>query len=291
MKIILFVVFIALMVFCVPFRVIVLNPLKSVYNALIDLFRYFTRYFFIPTKPFINVYVGLFGSGKTLSAVHDAILFYETYNNRKVYDDRFERYVTQKVMILSNVELKNIKYRKFVSMKQIIQISKTRHLTDKRKHQRTITIVILDEASVQMNSRSFRDNLNLQSLQALLQSRHSLIHGFYLTSQRFEHMDALLRQISTNVIGCEKRWRVMKNTYYDAYAMEHCPNPTELKPIQTVGWFVRNRDYRAYDTLKVVDNLVKSWEDKDMLTEKETIDLQGTQSRYAPKQQKKKRGR
>lgn len=289
MNIILFVVFVALFVFCVPFRVIVLNPLKTIYNSILDIFKYFTRYFYIPKYPFINVYVGLFGSGKTLTAVHDALIFYRAYNDRKVYDDRFKRYVTQKVMILSNVDLKGVKYRKFVSMKQIIQISKTRHLTDKRKKQRTVTIVILDEASVQMNSRSFRDNLNMQSLQALLQSRHSLIHAFFLTSQRFEHMDALLRQISSNVIMCEKRWRIMKNTYYDAYMMEHCPNPTELKSKQVLGWFIRNRDYEAYDTLKVVDNLVKSWEDKDQLTEKETMELQGVQSRYAPKQKKKKR--
>lgn len=265
-------IFIAVTIFYVysfTFRMILNNPvniLKYIFKDIRDYFRY--RY--IPKKPFINVYVGLFGQGKTLSAVHDAIDFYHEYNNKRVYDDRINKWVTQKVMILSNVHLNGVKYRKFHSLDQLVLISKSRHDTDRRRKQRTITIVIGDEFSVQMNSRSFRDNLNPIFLNTLLTSRHCLIHGFYLTSQRFSHMDAMLRQISSNVIQCEKIWRFQKLTYFDAWSYENCSRPADCPVSSVKGFFIQDRDFKSYDTLQVVQNLIKSHQANDFLTEKET---------------------
>lgn len=282
-------IIIVLYVYSVGFRLFIDKPIRFTSYIPKDLFFYFTRYKNIPKKPFINVYVGLFGSGKTLSAVHDVIEFYQTYNNKKVYDDRIKEYVTQKVFILSNVHLNGIPYRHFHSLQQLVNIGRWRHHTDKKKKQRTITIVLGDEFSVQMNSRSFKTNIDPLFLNALLTSRHALIHGFFLTSQRFEHLDALLRQVTSNVIECKKLWRIQRNDYYDAYQREHCSRPEDLKPIERSGWFVTDRDYQSYDTLAVVENLSKACSEGDMITEKEIRENIGQRETHGEKQKRKKR--
>lgn len=260
----------------IHFNIAIHNIPKILHYSFPDVFRYLFRYKNIPNKPFINMYIGLFGQGKTLSAVHDCVEFYYTYNDKKVYDDRIGKFVTQKVFILSNVSLVGVPYRKFTSLQQIVNIARWRHITDKKKNQRTITVVIGDEFSVQMNSRNFQGgktssgkviekNISPLFLNALLTSRHALIHGFFLTSQRFGHVDALLRQVTTNVIECKKVWRLQGLIYYDAWKYENCVNPLELRPERKTGFFVTNEDYSRYDTLAVVADLSKATDDGDML--------------------------
>ena len=128
MTVIIFIAVIIFYVYSFIFRMILNNPINILKYIFRDIRDYF-RYRYIPKKPFINVYVGLFGQGKTLSAVHDAISFYHEYNNKRVYDDRINQWVNQKVMILSNVHLNGVKYRKFHSLDQLVLISKSRHET------------------------------------------------------------------------------------------------------------------------------------------------------------------
>lgn len=136
-----------LYVYSVGFRLFVEHPLKFLSAIPVDVYYYLTRYKNIPKKPFINVYVGLFGSGKTLSAVHDCVEFYNTYNDKMVYDDRVGKFVKQKVFILSNVHLNDVPYRKFSSLQQLVNIGKWRNKTDRKKGVRTITVVVGDEFS------------------------------------------------------------------------------------------------------------------------------------------------
>lgn len=303
--ILLFLVIGFLFVFSLTFRLFLKGPFIFLKMIPVDIYYWFTRYRYIPKKPFINVYCGLFGSGKTLSAVHDVKEFYNYYNNRKVWDDRFDKFVVQKVFILSNVDLIGIPYRKFTSLQQIVNIAKWRHVTDKKKNQRTVTIILGDEFSVQMNSRNFsggktssgkiiEKNIDPLFLNALLTSRHALIHGFYLTSQRFEHLDALLRQVSTNVIECKKVWRIQRNTYYDAYLREHANDPLKVEKLCVTGFFVRNSDYNSYNTLQVVSNLVKACDDGDMISSDEIRNKVSPKDRYIDYQKnsilKKKKG-
>lgn len=288
------IVCVSLYVFCLPFKVLVDNPFKTLFYIPKDLYYYFKRYKNIPRKPFINVYCGLFGSGKTLSAVHDVISFYKEYNGKKVYDDRIGEYVTQYVEILSNVELIGVPYVPFESLQQLVDIGVSRHELDKKNKVRTITIVLGDEFSVQMNSRNFggvNKNIDGFFLNALLTSRHSLVHAFYLTSQRFEHMDALLRQVSTNVIECKKVWRVQENIYYDAYQREHASRPEDLRPTMRSAWLIQDKDFKAYDTLQVVKNLAKSCHEGDMIPEEEILKRLGQYDRHGQKEGKKKKGR
>lgn len=235
--------------------------------------------------------------GKTLSMVHDVIDFYNQFNNRIVWDDRFDRWAIQKVFVLSNVHINGIKYRHLKSLSQLNQVAKWRHVSDRKKHKgkyyRTLTLLVVDEASTQLNSRSFKTNFaNPQTLSTLLTSRHALIHGIYMTSQRFNHCDALLRQVTNSVIQCEKYWRFQKLTYYDAWVYENSPRPADAPVDHVEGFFVRNEDYAAYDTLAVVDQLVKDTEDGNMLSEKEILDLRGSSgSTYVQIKEKKKKGR
>ena len=71
--------------------------------AIKDFYFWMRRYKHIPKQSKLIVYTGLFGQGKTLSMVHDVIVFYNTYNNKIVYDDRFNEFVKQKVLVISNV--------------------------------------------------------------------------------------------------------------------------------------------------------------------------------------------
>lgn len=262
--IIILVVVLVLSAFCNPFRLFVSMPVSIISYAVKDLWHYFTRYRNIPKKSFIRVYVGLFGQGKTLSAVHDVIEFYNEYNDKMVYDDRQNKFVKQRVFILSNVNLVGVPYRKFTSMQQLINISRWRHIDDKAKGFRTITVVLGDEFSVQMNSRSFRDNLSPLALNAILCSRHAIIDRFYLTSQRFSHMDALLRQVSSEVVECTKIWRYQKNVYYDAYEYENY-NHDVLKVKENRAFFVTDELYKSYDTHQVVSQLIKATESGDLI--------------------------
>lgn len=272
MHIIIIISFIILYTFFLPFQVFVNQPITVIKYAIMDMWFYKIRYHNIPHDSFIRVYVGLFGHGKTLSAVHDVVEFYKEYNDKIVYDDRQKRYVRQRVFIISNVNLKGVPYRKFRSMQQLCNIAKWRHVDDKAKGYRTITVVLGDEFSVQMNSRAFRNNFSGTSLNALLCSRHALIDRFYLTAQRFQQMDALLRQVSTEVVECRKTWRYQRNTYFDAYEYDNYNRDT-IKATKNKAWFVRNKDYNLYDTHQIVDNLVKEVEEGNLMSPEEETNL------------------
>ena len=49
--------------------------------------------------------------------------------------------------------------------------------------------------------------------------RHHYI-SLYYTAQRFGHVDALLRQVTSY---CDKLWRFQRLKYYDAWELENAP--------------------------------------------------------------------
>ena len=147
---------------------------------------------------------------------------------------------------------------------------------DEENHTRTITLVLGDEFSVQLNSRSFKTNINPLFLNTVLTCRHHHI-SLYYTAQRFAHVDALLRQVTSNVVSCDKLWRLQRHYVFDAWEMENATNPQNIRPVRRTGFFVFNRDYAAYDTLACVGNLKKAFEEGDMLSEQEILELQCNQ--------------
>ncbi|MDE6016520.1 MAG: hypothetical protein K2H41_12635 [Acetatifactor sp.] len=270
---IVFVIFVISLCYFTTLQLIVLNPLSIVWNGLKDIYRYirYKQWRILKTGTII-CYVGLFGKGKTLSAVHDVVGKYRQYDNKKVYDVSRGKWVTQKVHIISNVEL-SVPYERFVSLAQIVTAGDMYHKKDLENDTLTAHLVLGDEFSVQLNSRSFKSNIDPLFLNTLLTCRHHHV-SLICTAQRFGHIDALLRQVTQYVISCNKCWRFMYHSKYDAYDLENAANPLDVQPLLRFGWFIHDRDYNAYDTLACVDNLKKSCMEGDMLTEAEILALQ-----------------
>ena len=265
------IVFACIMSVCV--RVIVTHPVSSVWYGVIDMYKYFRyRCWNNSATGTISCYVGLFGKGKTLSAVHKVVSLYKRYNDKMIFDFNRKKWVTQKIHIISNVSLA-IPYEDFVSLSQIVAVADRMRFLDEQNDTRTCTIVLGDEFSVQLNSRSFKSNIDPLFLNTLLTCRHHHISLIY-TSQRFNHVDALLRQVTSYVYTCNKVWRIMVHEQYDAFDLENASDPTLIKPKRRFGWFIRNAAFNAYDTLACVGNLTKSCKEGDMLTEEQILDLQ-----------------
>lgn len=222
-------------------------------------------------------FVGLFGKGKTLSAVHYIVSKYRKYNNRFIYDFNRRKWVRQVVHVISNVDLSGIPYEHFSGLVQVIQAAQQYKQLDEKNDTLTLIYILGDEFSVQLNSRKFKDNIDPLFLNTLLTCRHHHISLIY-TSQRFNHVDALLRQVTSFVVSCNKNWRFMIHRQYDAYQLENATDPLLIKPMRRFGWFVQDRDYQAYDTLACVDNLSKSCQSGDMLSEDEILALQRNDS-------------
>lgn len=260
---------------CSPvFRCMIFHPFKTVFNTIGDSLEWLFHAGWRRCKSGKLVsYCGLFGKGKTLSAVHEVTYLYKKYNDKKVYDKFRKRWVRQKIVVYSNVDLA-IPYIKFTGLQQMVDVAAQREQIDEACGTLTISLFLGDEFSVQMNSRAFKSNFNPLLLNTILTCRHHYI-SLYMTSQRFAHCDALLRQVTSYVVDCDKVWRYVKNYYYDAWEMENATNVMLLKPIRRKCWFATNKEFANYDTLACVDNLVKDCKDGKMLSDKEILELQG----------------
>ena len=253
-------------------RCAVFHPVHLARYGVSDLIRYirFQRWNECQTGELV-AYVGLFGKGKTLSAVHKVVSMYERYNGMMVYDRERQMWVEQRVKVLSNVAL-DIPYDDFVSLQQVVHCAEKNGEYDKEHETLTVTLVLGDEFSVQMNSRNFKSNIDPLFLNTILTCRHYYI-SLYYTAQRFGHVDALLRQVTSAVIDCNKLWRFQRQNLYDAWEVENATSPRLVSPIARRCWFVTDRDYNAYNTLACVGNLQKSFREGDMMSEEEILSL------------------
>lgn len=259
-----------------PFiRTLLFNPFKTIFYCILDSFNYLRhhKYDYMDTGKLI-CYTALFGGGKTLSCVHYVNSLYQRYNNKRVFDIDRKKWVTQKVHIISNVDL-NIPYEHFDSLGQVVRVAEKFKQIDIENDTLTCTVVLGDEFSVQMNSRKFKENIDPLFLNTLLTCRHHHIMLVY-NAQRFNHVDALLRQVTSYVVECKKIWRVCIQTTYDAYVLENSSDPLSVKSLGSHGWFISNKDFAAYDTLACVGNLKKSIDQGDMMSEIEIINHQGS---------------
>lgn len=268
-------------------------PLTGCFG-LVDLFYYFRyKMWNNATCGELIAFCGLFGKGKTLSAVHLIVQRYKRYDGKRVYDKHRKKFVTQHILILSNVDLVGVPYIPFTSLQLLVDLSKKVKLIDEENDTLTYIYCLGDEFSVQLNSRNFAKNFDALFLNTLLTCRHYHISIFY-TTQRFNQVDALLRQVTQNVIECNKVWRFQLQTCYDGYELENCVNPTLVQPLNKSCWFIRNKDFACYDTLACVSNLEKSIVDGDMISKGEIIAMQNaipsdTVVRYSRKAKKRKR--
>lgn len=260
----------------VSFRLMVLHPIKTVRYLVKDVFFYFkhkeyNRY----DGGLLNCYFAHFGGGKTLSVTQYVILLFKKYNNKPVWNKATKKFDLQKVHIISNVSLTGVPFEPLESLSQIVCCAWRNKELDKKQGTRTVVLVLLDEASSQLNSRNFKTNIDADFLNTLITSRHFHMSLFY-TSQKFKLVDALLRSVTQRCIWCNKCWRYMVQYYYDADEMEYATNPTLVKPFRRKGFFVTDKNYDAYDTLATVEHLKKAVDEGDMMTEEEILTMRGT---------------
>lgn len=271
-------IMIAVIVICVlacfpTIRCAAFHPIAVLTNGCKDIYSYFMqkKYNSYGTGELV-AFVGLFGKGKTLSAVHEVVTAFEGYDGKPVWCPRRKKLVTQRVKVISNVAL-SIPYEDFVSLEQVVVDAERKERYDDENDTLTVTLVLGDEFSVQMNSRNFKTNIDPLFLNTILTCRHYYI-SLYYTAQRFGHVDALLRQVTSYVVDCDKLWRFQRQNYFDAWEMENATSASLLRPFSRRCWFVKDKDYNAYNTLACVGNLKKSMRAGDMMTESEILALQ-----------------
>lgn len=270
------IVFIVLAVILAAFptlRCAVFHPVSLVWYGARDLYYYVRHYQYdLCGSGELVAYTGLFGKGKTLSAVHKVVSAYRRYDGKKVWCSRRKKIVTQRIKVISNVSL-SIPYEDFISLEQIVLAAERNREYDDEHDTLTVTLVLGDEFSVQMNSRNFKTNIDPLFLNTILTCRHYYI-SLYYTAQRFGHVDALLRQVTSYVVECDKLWRFQRLNYYEAWDLENAANTQLVAPFSKRCWFVKDKDYNAYDTLACVGNLKKAMKAGDMMSEDEILKLQ-----------------
>lgn len=254
------------------------HPGSMVYYGVKDVINFYHRkeYNLCRTGELV-AYTGYFGKGKTLSAVHRVVKAYKSHNDKPVWCPRRQKMVRQVVKVISNVAI-SVPYEEFVSLEQVVLAAERNQMYDDANDTLTITLILGDEFAVQMNSRQFRTNIDPLLLNTILTCRHYYI-SLYYTAQRFMHVDALLRQVTSEVIECDKFWRFQRQGHYDAWDMENATNSQMVKPFRRGCWFVRDKDYAAYNTLACVGNLKHAMKAGEMMSEEEILKLQqNTQS-------------
>lgn len=275
MKIILFV---AIVIIIFMFPQLVIFILTNIHNfipwGIRDIFLYFKHHDYDLCKEYGNIRLNcatdsqVFGCGKTLMLVIRARHIYKRFNNRKVWDSHSNKFVVQHVHIVSNVELFDVPYIKFESVQQLIEIEKFGF------PEQDITLFLLDESGAIFNSRNFRDNISTEFLTRLLQSRKHKI-ALYMTSQRFQFTDKILREVCSQVTCCRKWWRIVKTTNYDAYDMENAISVNMLKPRSKKYTFIFDKDYHSYNSYQLVEDLRKNYKPGDYLNTAEILETYG----------------
>ena len=285
--ILLLIIFILLCLISVIFRLIVLHPWEVWLHGIRDL-----TYYFLNRRsndaPYgtIKCYIAhrgtAFGTGKTLSATRELVNCYRKYNGKLVYCPRRKKLVTQRVHILSNVDLLSVPFERLVSLSQFVAETDTMQELDDDNGTLTVTYLFIDEASSQLNSRSFKSNFDAPFISRLLTSRH-VRANLILTSQRSGMVDKLMRDCTNYYISCQKIWRFEILRYYDAYEIECATDPNTVAPMHRSGYFINDKLFSNYDTFSMVKALEKSCKEGDMLTAEQILQLRQGDSLMAAK--------
>lgn len=281
----------------VVFRLIVTHPWSVSYYVVMDCINHFCNRLYNEC-PYgsITCYIAhrgtAFGTGKTLSATREIVRAYHRYNGKDVWCPRRQKLVTQRIHILSNVDFKGIPYERLESLSQFVGETDTMQDYDDKHNCLTVTYLFIDEASSQLNSRSFKSNFDAPFISRLLTSRH-VRANLILTSQRSGMVDKLMRDCCNYYISCQKIWRFEILRYYDAYSIECATEPDTVAPLKRRGYFIKDNLFESYDTYASVKALEKSCKDGDMMSAEEILNLrvgdslQQAQSRRQAKKNRK----
>ena len=193
----------------------------------------------------LHLYCGLFGTGKTLSLVRKARQIANRYDYVQIY---------------SNIQLFDFpnpsRIHKLENYQQIISAPPN-------------SVFVIDEISTLFNSRKWAD-FPFILLSQLLQVRKNR-KMILATAQRFNHVDKLIRDVTTTVTVCSCYFkRLCINRVFDAYDYE---NSTLYLPkvLDFVVYVASNKLRNSYDTYEIISNDVKS----QFLSNKEVLELRG----------------
>lgn len=243
--------------------------------ACIDVFTYFKHKHYNEFRGYgkIVLYAAsgsqVFGSGKTASMIHEVLNIYHKYDGLKVWCPDLQEFVIQRLHIISNVELYDVPYIKFENINQFVDIDKYEF------GPMDVTIYLLDESGAIFNSREFRDNISTEFLTRLLQSRKNKV-CMYMTSQRLQFTDKILREICSVVVECRKRWRIIRCREFSPLDLEYAVNPEIVRPLLTRYWFATNDDFGSYNSFQLVEQLRKKYKAGDYLTTSEILETYGS---------------
>lgn len=267
MKIFLIIGIVLLLVYFPLLRLILVNPHNIYFYGVKDIIDYF-RY--QKWKEFnyygIDMFIGMFGHGKTLSMSHRALSIYNRFGDS--------------VRFISNYKLNNIPYIELVNFNQLVDLG------EEEDSNYVGTVVLIDEIENILSHRNFA-NFPLELLHMLTQQRKKRVY-ILCSAQRFFTVDKLFRTLTTNVYDCNKIWRFQNMKVYDAWDYEQAMNPQLLKHRANAWWFVKNKDYESYDTSQMI---MKS-SAEDFISNEEAIVRKGLDNmtnEQAIKRPKKKR--
>lgn len=237
-----------------------------VVNGAVDIYYYYKHKEYNRCRFYGRIYMitayrnKVFGSGKTLDMTMTVRQIYNKYNGLPVWSEDDQAFVTQNIHIISNVALNDVPYVPFVNVNQLKNVEQGCE---------DVTIFVFDEVGAVWNSRNYKDNISTELLKRLLQVRKNKI-GIICTAQRFKFVDALLRQITGSLLCVRKMWRILSIREYDPISFENCDNIDMIKPQSLSYQFIFNKDFDAYDTSAIVEDLKKT----EMLSDQEILNAQ-----------------
>ena len=133
----------------------------------------------------IDIFVGMFGHGKTLSMTHRARMIYKQFGDS--------------IRFISNYKLVGIPYIDLVNFNQLVDLGEE----DETKYQGTV--VLIDEVENLLGNRNF-SKFPLQLLHLLTQQRKKKCY-IMASCQRFSTVDKMFRILGNHVFNCNKYWR------------------------------------------------------------------------------------
>lgn len=269
----LYIIIFLFLFFTFPFvRFLFFNIPRILFGVIPDFYKYirYCRWRECNAYGKIITYTGLFGQGKTKECVRFITRQFDKYDGLMIYDFNAKKWVEQRIVVYSNVDL-SIPYVKLTSLQQLVDCQNS--------SVGIVNLFLIDEASVVFNSREFKTNFSTPALNTILTSRHHKI-GVLLTSQRFGHMDALLRQVTSSVYECSyfKPLRIQKIKIYDAWEVENCTNLLLIKPVAVRYHYTTDKDYNNYDTYAMVESISKKCKDGDFISDNDVLNKQGNAS-------------
>lgn len=282
-----------LFVFNAYFRCFVLHPHLVFYYSVLDVCRKIKHRKDITFEKYgIDMFIGMFGKGKTLTMTHQVRKLYQQFGDR--------------LRIVSNYELKGIPYIPLTNFNQLLNFAGV----DAEEVDAVVddlnpmwpenfddllespdpsvdagfidpddlagagdeyvgTVVCIDEISSILSNRNYA-NFPLELLGLLCQPRKKRVY-IMCTAQRFFMVDKLFRALTSRVYDCNKIWRLAGYRIYDAWDYEQATSSTILSSIGAGCWFVRDVDYCSYST----DELVTKNKASDFISNDEAIVRKG----------------